>query len=260
MQGDSRLPGERLEREMPLAVRGDAPGRQGPPPTRRAALEVGGRVSGMITRMSSDVCVVIADQRLTIDQALAKFRSYRIRTVDTYDLKGVGDPNIITLEEATRTRAVSSRLSNKEAAWIVARSQTAPWPSPEADLADADPSEQDGLYDQMNSCYEHFASDRPRNVDIGKISKVLHIKRPKLFPILDTEVRACYRQAARRAAKNYPERGYKKMFWAAIRDDLIANRKRGSLAELRGAFASEPPLRVYPELTDLRLLDILTWR
>ena len=210
--------------------------------------------------MNSDACVVIADKRLTIDQALAVFRSYRIKTVDVYDLKGAGSPNVITLEEAARTRAVSSRLSNQHAAWFVARSQTAPWPHPDADLADADPSESGGLYDQMNACYSHFYSDRPRKVDIGKISKVLHIKRPKLFPILDTEVRACYQQAARRAAKNYPKRGYKAMFWAAIRDDLVANRQSGSLAALRDAFASEPPLPVYSELTALRLLDILTWR
>jgi len=214
----------------------------------------------MITHRSSDVCVVIADKRLTIEQALAIFRSYRIKTVDAYDLKGVGDPNLITLEEASRTRAVSSRLSNQHAAWFVARSQTAPWPLPEADLADADPSETGGLYDQMNACYSHFYSDRPRKVDIGKISKVLHIKRPRLFPILDTEVRACYKQAARRAAKNYPARGHKVMFWAAIRADIIANRQSGTLAGLRDAFASEPPLKVYSALTDLRLLDILTWR
>lgn len=214
----------------------------------------------MTTHETADICLVIAGNRLTIEQALAKFRSYRIKTVDAYDLKGVGDPNIITLDEAARTRAVSSRLSNQHAAWFVARSQTAPWPLPQADLADADPSERGGLYDGMNACYLHFYSDCPRKVDIGKISKVLHIKRPSLFPILDTEVRACYQQAARGAAKNHPERGYKAMFWAAIRNDLIANRQTGSLATLRDAFASEPPLQKYSELSDLRLLDILTWR
>ena len=214
----------------------------------------------MIVGMPSDECLVIADKRLTIEQALAAFRRYRRKTVDRYDLQGVGNPNVITFEEVARTRAVSSRVSNQHAAWFVTRSQTAPWPSPEADLAEADPSERDGLYDQMNACYGHFHSDRPRKVGIGKISKVLHIKRPKLFPILDTEVRACYKQAARRAAKNYPKRGYKAMHWAAIRNDLIANRQSGGLAELRDAFAGEPPLKDYSGLTDLRLLDILTWR
>ena len=210
--------------------------------------------------MPSDISVVVADKSLTIEQALAVFRRYSLKTVHRYDLKGLGDPRVITLEEAARTRAVSSRLSNKHAAWFVARSQAAPWPHPDTDLAEADPSERDGLYDQMNACYEYFHSDRPRDVDIGKISKVLHIKRPRLFPILDTEVRACYKQAARRAARDYPARGHKVMFWAAIRYDLIANRQCGSLAELRDTFASEPPLKVYSALTDLRLLDILTWR
>lgn len=208
----------------------------------------------------SDVTVAIADKSLTIEQALAAFGRYRLKTVHRYDLTGLGDPYVITPEEVVRTRAVSSRLSNREAAWMVARSQNAPWPLPDADLADADPSVRHGLYDQMNSCYEHFYSDRPRNVGIGKISKVLHIKRPKLFPILDSEVTACYKSAAGRAAMNYPERGYKVMFWAAIRDDLIANRESGTLAALRDGLTHTPELRIYADLTDLRLLDILTWR
>jgi hypothetical protein len=112
----------------------------------------------------------------------------------------------------------------------------------------------------MTASYEHFYTARPRKVDVGKISKVLHIKRPTLFPILDKEVRDCYEVAARRAAKKSPERGFKKMFWAAIREDLITNRQSGSLAVLRDALASRPELRVYTGLTDLRLLDILTWR
>jgi hypothetical protein len=46
--------------------------------------------------------------------------------VDRYDLKDAGDPDVITLEEAARTHAVSSRLSKQQAAWFVTRSQTAP--------------------------------------------------------------------------------------------------------------------------------------
>lgn len=210
--------------------------------------------------MHLDHVVVIAGENLAVEQALVAFRRYNTQTVERYDLVGPGDPNVITLEEAARTRAVSSRLSNQHAAWFVARSQTAPWPLPGADLADADPSRQGGLYDQMIACYEHFHGDRPLNVDIGKISKVLHIKRPRLFPILDREVRSCYEVAARRAATNYRVRGYKRMFWAAIRDDLITNRQSGSLAVLREALSGSPELNIYSGLTDLRLLDILTWR
>ncbi len=95
----------------------------------------------------------------------------------------------------------------------------------------------------MTACYEHFYTNRPRRVAIGKISKVLHIKGPKLFPILDKEVRDYYEAAARRTAKKAPERRFEKTFWAAIRDDLITNRQSGSLAVLRGAFANPPELR-----------------
>ena len=48
----------------------------------------------------SSVRVVIADKRLTIEQALAAFRRYRLKTVVRYDLMGVGNPYVITLDEA----------------------------------------------------------------------------------------------------------------------------------------------------------------
>jgi len=57
----------------------------------------------------SSVSVVIADKGLTIEQPLAAFRRNRLKTVVRYDLMGVGNPYVITLDEAARTRAVSSR-------------------------------------------------------------------------------------------------------------------------------------------------------
>jgi hypothetical protein len=49
------------------------------------------------------------------------------------------------------------------------------------------------------------------------------------------------------------------MYWAAIRDDLIAN--RDCLAELRARCAQDDreQVRRLAKLTDLRLLDILSW-
>jgi hypothetical protein len=95
-------------------------------------------------------------------------------------------------------------------------------------------------------------------VGIAKISKVLHIKRPAAYPILDTQVEARYRDAAERAAKAYPALGQKRMYWAAIRADLIANTESGALGLLRERLKSSE-LERYTQLTDLRLLDILTW-
>ncbi|UPW02981.1 hypothetical protein M1C57_14935 [Rhodococcus pyridinivorans] len=51
------------------------------------------------------------------------------------------------------------------------------------------------------------------------------------------------------------------MFWAAIRDDVCANLDSGALLMLRHRLAqseSEQARRV-ASLTDVRLLDLLTW-
>jgi hypothetical protein len=49
-------------------------------------------------------------------------------------------------------------------------------PVADADLRNADPEEEDELYDDALRLWRHFWSDRPRKVSIGKISKVLHLK------------------------------------------------------------------------------------
>jgi hypothetical protein len=210
--------------------------------------------------MSPAPSIVIADRQLSKDDAVSAFHYYYPDTVARYDLPGPGDPFTLTRDEVTRTRVVNSRISNVHADWFVERGQTAPWPPVDANLYNADPALQGGIYDQMDDCYRHFWIDVPRGVNMGKISKVLHIKRPNAFPILDSEVQKFYGLAARRQAVKYPDRKSKRMFWAAVRDDLIINTESGALAELRDTLSRSPALQAYTKLTDLRLLDILTWR
>lgn len=96
---------------------------------------------------------------------------------------------------------------------------------------------------------------------VAKISKVLHLKRPGLFPILDSKVMAVYRTQARAAAALYPHRGRRALFWAAIRDDLCANLDSGALPLFRSRLAQSETehVRRIAGLTDVRLLDLLTW-
>lgn len=131
--------------------------------------------------------------------------------------------------------------------------------SPNADLGDADPGEQGGGYDQGEALYQHFRSDAPRGINVAKISKVLHPKRPALVPILDSHLTATYRRSARSAAFRHPARGYRYMYWAAVRDDLLANRHSISTLKARCAQDDRQSVRRLAELTDLRVLDILAW-
>ena len=161
---------------------------------------------------------------------------------------------------------MNSRISAAEGHWFKAQAQSAPWHlvPDDADLADADPVEVDGLYDHALSLYNHFYAAAPKQVSVAKVSKVLHLMRPRLFPILDSRLIAFYSTQAENialeVAKQRPEFGHKRMNWAAIRSDILRNRH--PLVELRVALRqSEAPLasQVAERVGDVRLLDMLAW-
>lgn len=106
-------------------------------------------------------------------------------TVRKYDLADRGDPDVLSLEEVVRTRIIKSRISNRECDWLVSTAAEGQglWSAvaPDARLADADPGEVGVLYDKALSLFNHFYDQRPRGLSRGKISKVLHVKRPDCF-------------------------------------------------------------------------------
>jgi hypothetical protein len=128
----------------------------------------------------------------------------------------------------------------------------------DACLADADPEQVDRLYDTAARLYDHFWSDRPTRVSTAKVSKVLHLKYPRLVPILDRHLMRVYRDAARHEARVSARWAgqTRELYWAAIRSDLRAS----DLRPLRERLTATPELAVLAELTDLRLLDALAWR
>ncbi|MGR6967020.1 DUF6308 family protein [Geodermatophilus sp. URMC 61] len=192
---------------------------------------------------------------------LTAYASAYSGTLLRYDLAGQDDPDTLSSDDVQRTRKIASRISNRERDWFLDRAQTAPWNDvePEADLGDADPGEAGGLYDRADALYRHFSSDAPRNVNTAKISKVLHLKRPGLVPVLDSHLARAYRRQARRAALDHPARGYRRMYWAPIRDDLLHNRDSITALKDRCATDDREHVRRLAQLTDLRALDILTW-
>lgn len=207
--------------------------------------------------------LVLAGRSIDIDAAVAQAHAYPKVTVAGYDLPGPGPVDAITADEIARTHKVRSRISHAQRDWFVRTAVGAPWAAVPADarLVDADPNVSGELYDNAEALYEHFRTAAPRQVGVAKISKVLHLKRPGLFPILDSKVMAFYRTHARAVAARYPHRGRRAMFWAAIRDDLCANLDSGALPLFRRRLAQSETehVRRMAALTDVRLLDLLTW-
>ncbi len=201
-----------------------------------------------------------------VDDPLSTLAAYAHRygkTLRVYDYAGAGDPAVLTMEEIARTRVIASRISHAEARWLLRRSEDAPWPaiSADADLRDAGPGGDGSAYWPALDLWKHLYSDRPSGFSTAKLHKVLHLKRPALYPILDSRLVRRYRRLARRQGQARPDLG-RYQYWPAIREDLIANTESGALAELREQISasSDPAVKAMSRLTDLRLLDICTWR
>jgi hypothetical protein len=162
---------------------------------------------------------------------------------------------------------MGSRISAQQAAWFIAQGTTAPWAQIplDAQLKEADPLAVGGLYDRAAVLWEHFWDARPANVSTAKISKVLYLMRPGLFPIVDSYLTVFYRAAARAAAIELGQKRaslgrFRTLYWEAIRRDVLVN--EAGLQVLRQVLAATgAPLaeQAAQRLSDLRLLDMLAF-
>src|SRR6516162_6193301 len=200
--------------------------------------------------------------------AIVQYLDQHAGTVTHYDFRAATFSQInLDLIRATRSPWMGSRISAKEAAWIIDRGTFAPWAAIpiDAQLKEADPLAVDGLYDRAAVLWEHFWDARPANVRTAKISKVLYLMRPGLFPILDSYLIRFYRTAARAAAIDLGQQRaslgrFRTLYWEAIRRDILDN--EANLQVLRQALAATGtplPEQAARRLSDLRLLDMLAW-
>lgn len=218
--------------------------------------------------MATTAAFSVAGIVYRIDQALERFAGYPRKTPVRFDYPPRGDYGTITPEEIRRTRYVSSRISHVEGDYFITRAAGAPWIPTDADLANADPEAQGELFDDISALYWHFAGTAPRGISFAKVSKVLHLKYPAVFPLLDSRLWKAYGSAARAHSARYSELRPSQLRWIAVREDLLAARSSGAMVGLRDALARyEHPesdvqqrVRAMTQLTDLRLLDILVWR
>jgi hypothetical protein len=206
----------------------------------------------------------VAGQRVADPMSI--WRGYGRRTLDRYDLPGSGRSDVLTPAEAWRTRVVHSRLTRGEQTRLLARADTAPWSDVPADaeLLNADPNEQGGLFHAAANLYWHFSNPRMPGFGPPKLHKVLHVKRPKFYPVVDTRIQLLYRQQAlawaRRLARVMPQAsaGGSIPIWAAFRDDLVENAT--TLKCYRRELEDDPATAALANLSLVRLLDIVGWQ
>jgi hypothetical protein len=185
------------------------------------------------------------------------------RTLREYDLAGAGDPAVLVASEVERTWIIASRITRREGAWFLRRAADAPWGgvSADADLACADPAGRGDLFDNAAALYWHFTTPHQPGIGPAKIHKVLHVKRPRLYPVLDRLVRRLYRAQAREWVNRIPDTrpGDSVTFWAAIRHDLTDEDNRSVLSQHHAELREDPETAPMAGLLSLRLLDIVAW-
>jgi len=224
------------------------------------------QVSGCRMTAELDSRLPLASGTLTIRQVLDTVLLYPVNTVRYYDCAGTPRPERstaqrVTLADLGRITLMNPKVSGADAAALleleVAEDVWAAVP-PDADLADADPAVTGGLCDAALALHD---ANRLRGVSLGKVGKLLHLKRPALFPVLDRELQRLYATRATEQARR-PEmtfRGYRRVYWEAVRADLVAWRQAGAFTTLRAELTHDETRSGWAELTDLRLLDITAW-
>lgn len=188
------------------------------------------------------------------------------RTLREYDLAGQDDPDVLTVTEAWRSRRIGSRLTHSECNAVVSLARRISWADVPADahLVDADPTTPGGLFAKAADLYWSFTSPHIDGVGPAKVHKILHIKRPDFYPVLDRYVRRIYQPCAATWTKRLAHlEGIADTdsppYWAAFRDDLIRNAKE--LARYKDELAEDEDedVRNLAQLTAVRLQDIIAW-
>lgn len=211
--------------------------------------------------------LTIAGERCTLSaSSLVRYATHpkSARTLERYDARAAeflkASDVRLTIDDIRLTRLIYSRISEDEARWFVERSASAPWQGlpPKNELRSATGGS--GLYQAALAIYDHFLAGRRRGIGVAKISKVIHLARPRFFPILDQHVMARYKTAATQVTPP-PGSTAKRHFWLAVAEDLRDPRTAEGLKEIRSWARDHEANQVQrlATLSDVRLLDIATW-
>lgn len=119
---------------------------------------------------------------------------------------------------------------------------------PDVDLGDAT----DADIDTVAACFDVLDGEPRMGVTLAK---VLHRKRPRLLPLYDRNVYACYVPGRIEAARKREWSDFIRLLAKAMRDDLRDQRAAwNQICSAANEGRSSPP-----ELTPLRALDVLAW-
>ncbi len=133
-----------------------------------------------------NIGLILAGEEISFDDALQRIRCYPKRTLANYDRATKdGEP---ARDIIIRTRQLASRISDREADQLANCDESAPWEAVPADMDLANIEVGSSEWSRADDLYLHFINSGISGVAIAKVHKYLHLRRPSLYPILDSRV------------------------------------------------------------------------
>lgn len=206
----------------------------------------------------------LAGVEVTEDEALQYLDRYAVglpATVCVYDYGGKTDKpiagsNTVTYTDIARLVIINANLRARDVVSLMNPIPASLWAAVplDADFRDL-PEDPTGLplYEALTALYRVF---RVPGIKNAKATKLLHLKRPGLVPIIDSVATKAYAVTAQNMAAKFVRK--EPMYWAAVWRDARSNAEAldGIRADLvRHGHAQALVAR----LPLLRLHDILVW-
>ena len=201
-------------------------------------------------------------------------RDYPTLTLQHYDLGGSSPRDSITMTDLGRATLFGAFRGWKTAASLLRAAEAADWPQDDPCWQlDAHP---DATVEEWISraevrkardLFSSLAGGHEGGWREAATSKILHLKWPDFFPVIDGELRTLYSDQALTAEQRIPGSRRRRhatttAYWMAVRQDLLQP------ANLEADKSTREGLRAAPDrqkaslliqLTRLRLLDALAW-
>ncbi|MCL4544747.1 MAG: DUF6308 family protein [Chloroflexi bacterium] len=196
--------------------------------------------------------------RVPLPLAVELVTAFPQATLERYDFAGGGGWNGVDGSDIGRLIASGMvGFATRVADALVAAGTDAPWQGLPIDARLEDATPGSALQTAGVALHDYF--DACPGVGWGIASKLLHLKRPAFFPIVDSEVERLYRlEAGKLAGVAYPP---VQSYWQAIRNDLLAPDQQAAVEAMRLKLAASPDPGVQRRaaLSVLRLCDLLIW-
>lgn len=199
---------------------------------------------------------------------------YPALTLRHYDFGGESPRDSITMADLGRATLFGAFRGWKTAAALLRAAEAATWPAEKEtwrlDAApDADPENWLARPEvrAARDLFASLASGAEGGWREAAASKVLHLKWPSFFPVIDGELRRLYGHRALEAERRIPgsrrrTQASTTAYWIVVRQDLLKSENRQADMATRAALASaadSEKAALLVQLSNLRLLDVLAW-